>query len=132
MRDRDTSYGSLAWDASSGQVGSIVKPAGHAMAEQMDVAEKSLLESFPMRGEDGEIRSEFVEKITRAIKAGDAPFLCAVVAELHEADLGDLIAALDADDRVRLVELTATDFDFSALNEVDVTVREEILEELEP
>jgi magnesium transporter len=55
-----------------------------------------------------------------------------MVAELHEADLGDLIAALDADDRVRLVELTGADFDFSALNEVDDTVREEILEELEP
>src|SRR6266404_3869538 len=35
-------------------------------------------------------------------------------------------------DRVKLVELTGTDFDFSALNEVDDTVREEILEELEP
>ena len=30
------------------------------------------------------------------------------------------------------MELTGTDFDFSALNEVDTTVREEILEELEP
>src|SRR5215475_6489386 len=100
------------------------------MAEQMDVAEESLLERFPMRGEDGQIRREFVERITHAIKADDAPFLRAVVAELHEADLGDLIAALDADDRVKLVELTATDFDFSALNEVDEGVREEILEEL--
>jgi Mg/Co/Ni transporter MgtE len=54
-----------------------------------------------------------------------------IVAELHEADLGDLIAALEPDDRVSLVELTGTDF--SALNEVDNTVREEILlEELEP
>ena len=55
-----------------------------------------------------------------------------MVAELHEADLGDLIAALEPDDRVSLVEMTGTDFDFSALNEVDDTVREEILEELEP
>jgi magnesium transporter len=85
-----------------------------------------------MRDEDGEIRPEFIEEIARCIKADDAPFLREVVAELHEADLGDLIGALDADDRVRLVELTGTDFDFSALNEVDTTVREEILEELEP
>jgi magnesium transporter len=55
-----------------------------------------------------------------------------IVTELHEADLGDLIAALEPDDRVSLVELTGADFDFSALNEVDNTVREEILEELEP
>ena len=105
------------------------------MAEDMDVAhsaEGSMLERFPMRDEDGEIRAEFVDQITRCIKANDTPFLRAVVAELHEADLGDLIAALEPDDRVSLVEMTGTDFDFSALNEVDDTVREEILEELEP
>ncbi|MGH6741771.1 MAG: magnesium transporter [Bradyrhizobium sp.] len=105
------------------------------MAEHLDLApstEASVLERLPMRNQDGEIRPEFIEEIARCIKADDAPFLREVVAELHEADLGDLIAALDADDRVRLVELTGTDFDFSALNEVDTTVREEILEELEP
>jgi magnesium transporter len=102
------------------------------MAEHLDVADQSVLDRLPMREDGGEIRREFIEEITRAIKADDAPFLRAVVAELHEADLGDLIAALEPDDRVRLVELTGTDFHFSALNEVDDTVREEILEELEP
>jgi magnesium transporter len=105
------------------------------MAEPLDLAPTaaaSVLDRLPMRNEDGGIRPEFVEEITRCIKAQDAPFLRAVVAELHEADLGDLIAALDAEERVSLVELTGTDFDFSALNEVDDAVREEILEELEP
>ena len=46
-----------------------------------------------MRDEDGQIRHEFVEEITRAIKAADRPLLSEFVAELHEADLGDLIAA---------------------------------------
>jgi magnesium transporter len=103
------------------------------MAEPLDLApsaDASLL--FPMRNEDGEIRPAFVEEIARCIKSANAQLLREVVAELHEADLGDLIAALDAEDRVRLVELTGADFDFSALNEVDDTVREEILEELEP
>src|SRR5690349_18434950 len=109
------------------------------MAENIDVAEAeaqpaqgSGLDHLPMRDEEGQLRHEFVEEVTRAIHAADRPLLCEVVAELHEADLGDLIAALEPDDRVTLVELTGTDFDFSALNEVDDTVREEILEELEP
>jgi magnesium transporter len=109
--------------------------SNRVMAEHLDVAssaDKSVLDRLPMRGEEGEIRPEFVEEIARAIQAKDEPFLREVVGELHEADLGDLIAALDADDRVSLVELTGADFDFSALNEVDDTVREEILEELEP
>ena len=110
------------------------------MAENIDVAQAaealsaqgSGLDHLPMRDEEGQLRHEFVEEIARAIAAADRPLLCEVVAELHEADLGDLIGALEAEDRVKLVELTGTDFDFSALNEVDDAVREEILEELEP
>jgi magnesium transporter len=107
------------------------------MADDVDVAQpaaghESVLDRFPMRDEDGDIRPEFVEKISAAIKAADVPLLCEIVAELHEADLGDLIEALDPEERPRLVELTAANFDFSALNEVDDSVREEILEELEP
>jgi magnesium transporter len=105
------------------------------MAENIDVArsaEAPVLDRFPMRDEEGQLRHQFVEEVASAIHAADRPFLCELVAELHEADLGDLIAALEAEDRVNLVEITGRDFDFSALNEVDDTVREEILEELEP
>src|ERR1043166_9734392 len=106
------------------------------MAEDVDVAglatSESVLDRFPMRDDDGDIRSEFIEKVSDAIKAADVPFLREIVGELHEADLGDLIEALDPEERPRLVELTAADFDFSALNEVDDAVRDEILEELEP
>src|SRR5665213_1509930 len=110
-----------------------VKPARRGMAEEVDVAQPadaSVLDS--MRDKDGEIRHQFVEEIANAIHAANAPFLRGIVAELHEADLGDLIAALEPDDRVNLVELTGADFHFSALNEVDDSVREEILEELGP
>jgi magnesium transporter len=105
------------------------------MAENIDAArsaEVPALDHFPMRGEEGQLRHEFVDEVASAIHAADRPFLCELVGELHEADLGDLIAALEPEDRVNLVEITGSDFDFSALNEVDDTVREEILEELEP
>jgi magnesium transporter len=105
------------------------------MVDETDIAppaEAGLVEHLPMRNGEGEIRPEFIEEITRCIRANDAVLLREIVGELHEADLGDLIGALEPDDRVSLVELTGTDFDFSALNEVDDTVREEILEELEP
>ena len=72
------------------------------MAEDIDVAQAadasrrgSVLDRLPMRDEEGQIRHEFVEEIARAIQAADRPLLREVVAELHEADLGDLIAALE-------------------------------------
>ncbi|MGM4987450.1 magnesium transporter [Tardiphaga sp. 215_C5_N2_1] len=108
------------------------------MADDVDLAqsvapeELSALDKMPMRDDDGDIRPEFVEAISHAVQVADTAFLKEIVGELHEADLGDLIEALDADERAPLIELTGADFDFSALNEVDDTVREELLEELEP
>lgn len=86
----------------------------------------------PLRGEDGAIRTDFVERVGRAIDAGDATVLRELVGDLHEADLGALLEALDPSSRPRLVELLGLDFDFTALTEVDDAVRGEILEELLP
>ncbi|HKS65340.1 MAG TPA: magnesium transporter, partial [Xanthobacteraceae bacterium] len=85
-----------------------------------------------LRDADGAIRPEFVETVAEAVAGRDAGLLRALVGELHEADTGDLIEALDAELRPQLIELMGRDFDFTALTEVDDTVREEILEELEP
>jgi magnesium transporter len=93
---------------------------------------EAFLARMPMRDEDGAVREAFVTEISTGIESGDAAFLRSLVGELHEADLGDLIEALHPELRPRLIELAGRDFDFSALNEVDDTVREEILEELPP
>src|SRR6516162_4908421 len=82
------------------------------------------------RNKDGSIRKTFVKSVARRIEAADATGLTALVGNLHESDMGALIEALPADQRQRLVELLGIDFDFTALTEVDDTVREEILEEL--
>jgi magnesium transporter len=83
-----------------------------------------------LRDDEGRIRPEFVERVLAAINAADATTLRALVGDLHEADSGDLIEALEPDDRPRLVKLMGADFDFTALTEVDDAVREEILDEL--
>jgi magnesium transporter len=84
------------------------------------------------RDETGAIRAEYLDRISDAVRHHDSAVLRDLVGELHEADTGDLIEALDPDLRPQLIELMGKDFDFSALTEVDDTVREEILEELQP
>ncbi|MDI1343857.1 MAG: magnesium transporter [Pseudolabrys sp.] len=93
---------------------------------------EQIIDRPPLRDEDGAIRADFVAEAARAIEAVDVPALRVLVDDLHESDLGALLEALDPDDRPRLVELLGIDFDFTALTEVDDTVREEILDELEP
>ncbi|MGE0604491.1 MAG: magnesium transporter, partial [Xanthobacteraceae bacterium] len=85
---------------------------------------------LPLRDEQGQISALFLDAISRAVETADQPQVRALAGDLHEADLGDLIEALSAEQRARLVELLGADFDFTALTEVDDTVREEILEEL--
>jgi magnesium transporter len=83
-----------------------------------------------LRDAEGAIREDFVADIVQAIEAHDGVKLRTLAGDLHESDTGDLLEALDQELRPKLIELLGSDFDFSALTEVDDTVREEILEEL--
>ncbi|KAA2238161.1 magnesium transporter [Salinarimonas soli] len=81
--------------------------------------------------EDEEINPAFVDAVSDAVGAGDRGRVSLLVEDLHQADVGTLLEALEPEERPQLIELLGRDFDFSALTEVDDAVREEILEELE-
>ncbi len=95
-----------------------------------DDAEITVMPVPTLRGERGEILPEFIEQIEKAITAGDSAALRELAGDLHEADMGDLLEALNPELRPRLIELMGREFDFTALTEVDDAVREDILEEL--
>ncbi|MEM7464971.1 MAG: magnesium transporter [Pseudomonadota bacterium] len=80
--------------------------------------------------EDGFVRSEFKEHIESLLQAGKVKKLRNAVAELHEAELGDLLEALDTGERLALVLLAGDSFDMAALTEVDEAIRLEIIEAL--
>src|SRR5712691_7406734 len=84
------------------------------------------------RTPEGNVASKFAKAVAAAIRARDVEKLRGLSAGLHESDLGDLIEALAPEDRPGLVELMGEDFDFTALTEVEDTVRDEILDELPP
>jgi magnesium transporter len=96
-----------------------------------DQTEATEIAQLP-RNKDGSIRKTFVKSVARRIETGDATGLRGLVGDLHEADMGDLIEALEPEQRPRLVSLLGIDFDFTALTEVDDAVRDEILDELPP
>ncbi len=92
---------------------------------------RSPADSAPaLRDADGEIVPGFVEAVDAATRAGDSRRLRVLVGDLHEADQGALLEALETELRPRLIGLLGEDFDFAALTEVDEAIREEILEEL--
>lgn len=80
--------------------------------------------------DDGVVRASFLAHIGAAIADRDTLTLKRDVASLHESELGDLLEALQPDQRRSLVELLGADFDFSALTEVDEAIRLDIVENL--
>src|SRR5882724_370833 len=99
----------------------------------LDLKDQSVTEpAASFRDEDGAIRPEFIERVRDAIERNDAEAVRAQAGDLHESDTGALIEAIDPELRPRFVALMGREFDFTALTEVDDTVREEILEELPP
>ena len=86
----------------------------------------------PVRDTDDGVADAFRDEVEAAIAARDVDRLKALTGDLHEADMGDLIEELDGDERRRLIEMLGPAFDFTALTELDETVRVEILRGLSP
>ncbi len=84
----------------------------------------------PVRSADGAIGAEFLKAVEAAINAGDIARLRALVRDLHEADLADVIELLDHDERIRLIEMLDRSFDVEALSELEEPVRDDLVEAL--
>lgn len=80
--------------------------------------------------EDGSIRSDFLAMVGAAIADRDVLFLRENVARLHESELGDLLESIQPEQRHALVRLLGTDFDMTALTEVDEAIRLDIVEQM--
>ncbi|KAB2876738.1 MAG: magnesium transporter [Bauldia sp.] len=104
------------------------------MADQFPVAGDGRTPgpAMAVRDERGDLSADFIAAIAPAIDSGDVDAVRRMVGSLHEADVGDLLEALEPEQRTRLIKLLGDDFDFTALTELDETLRVQILEELPP
>lgn len=80
--------------------------------------------------EDGSIRSDFLAMVGAAIADRDVLFLRQNVARLHESELGDLLESILPEQRHSMVRLLGSDFDMTALTEVDEAIRLDIVEQM--
>jgi magnesium transporter len=96
---------------------------------EAETAAKTEGEPAPaIRDAEGVIDPGFVARVTDALARRDLEALKQLLDDLHESDLGDLLQALEPEERDLLVRLMGADFDWVALTEVDDAVRSEILE----
>lgn len=80
--------------------------------------------------EDGSVRHDFLAMVGTAIVDRDVVFLRRNVGRLHISELGDVLEALQPEQRTALVNLLGEDFDLAALTEVDEAIRLEIVDQM--
>lgn len=85
---------------------------------------------LPIRDEEGHLHPDFIAAVETAIEAEDQFTLRQLAGDLHEADTGDLIESLSAEERPKFVRLLGDLFDYTALTETDEAVRVQLLEDL--
>ncbi|GMG84380.1 magnesium transporter [Paralimibaculum aggregatum] len=90
-------------------------------------------ERVPERAEDEYLLdSELFEAVVEAVEAQDAGALATLIADLHVADLADLVEQLKFDQRIAFLTLTWPVIDKDVLAELQENVRDELLPELDP
>jgi magnesium transporter len=102
------------------------------MTEESDIAEsgETRIDPNAFRDVDGHLSPEWIERLRAHLAAGEEHDLAELMEPLHAADAGDVLEALDADERVQLVQMLGDKFDYLALTEVDDTVRTDLIDEL--
>lgn len=82
--------------------------------------------------EDFSLSQQTVDAILTAAEHGDAGQISALTADLHPADIADLIEQVDGRARARLLQVWEGVLDGDVLSELSDTVRDEVLETLPP
>ncbi|MBI1182583.1 MAG: magnesium transporter [Alphaproteobacteria bacterium] len=78
------------------------------------------------------VSEDEVTEVGEALKNDDTQFVSKILDEYHAADQADLIEQLSPRNRRRLVEVAREQIKPEALTELDETVRDEVIEILEP
>lgn len=88
------------------------------------------LETSVFRDSEDRISQEWLDRLRGFVQAQDIDATANMLEPLHTADEGDVIERLEPDERLALIRLLGERFDYSALTEVDESIRIELMEAL--
>ena len=102
------------------------------MTNEPDIADGAENRPDPneLRDAEDHLNDAWLERLRDLLHANDTAEIVDLMEPLHAADAGDVLEALDADERNELVRVLGDRFDFSALTEVDESVRNDIVDSM--
>ena len=90
------------------------------------------LDEDRVHDEEDRLRPSFVREVLDAVADGDDEGARKLVADLHPADIADLIELAPGDERADLIEALAGIVDADVYAEMNDWVREDVIDEMEP
>lgn len=97
---------------------------------ETELGPETEMDTSAFRDADDRISLLWLERLRAFLSAGRAEDVALVMDPLHTADVGDVLEMLDHDERLALVRMLGDKFDYSALTEVDESIRLELMEAL--
>ena len=98
------------------------------MADVKDTAGSKPNQVPPPEDAALDLEPETEQAFLDVLVSGDEAGVRTLLAELHHADVADLLERLNADERARVVEILRDDFEPEMLSELDETVRDHVVE----
>ncbi len=95
-----------------------------------ELGQETGMDTSAFRDADDRINSLWLERLRAYLDAQRAEDVATVMEPLHASDVGDVLELLDHDGRLALVRQLGDKFDYSALTEVDESIRLELMEAL--
>ncbi len=108
------------------------QPPGVSMTDDSSTAELGDTRPDPnaFRDAGDQLNPQWLARLRGHLASGEGHDLAEMMAPLHASDAGDVLEALEPDERVALVQMLGDKFDFLALTEVDESIRNELIDEL--
>jgi len=89
---------------------------------------EAVVDPDALRNSEDRISPLWLERLRAYLEAGRGEDVASVMEPLHVADIGDVLETLNPDERILLVRTLGDRFDFSALTEVDESIRIELMD----
>jgi len=89
---------------------------------------EAVVDPDALRNSEDRISPLWLERLRAYLEAGRVEDVASVMEPLHVADIGDVLETLNPDERILLVRTLGDRFDFSALTEVDESIRIELMD----
>ncbi|KKB77929.1 magnesium transporter [Devosia soli] len=97
---------------------------------ETELGKEAEMDVSAFRDADDRINPLWIERLRAFIEGHRAEDVAMVMEPLHTSDVGDVLEHLEHDERLALVRILGDKFDYSALTEVDESIRIELMEAL--